>query len=388
MPGRVVLAMSGGVDSSVAALLLKRQGYDVVGLFMRTGDHGAVPSADRHRGCCSALDAGDARRVADRLDIPFYALDFEQEFSRIIDYFADEYLTGRTPNPCVVCNSWLKFGKLWEYGQQLEADFIATGHYAQIVDRAGDHELHCAVDPDKDQSYVLYGLQRSILPRLLFPIGAMRKEEVRALARESGLAVADKPDSVEICFVPDGDHAELIHRRRPDAARPGNIVDTEGHVLGHHDGIERFTIGQRKGLGVAAGQRRYVLRLVPSENEVVLGDREELLASGLMASQVNWLANLPQTPRACSVKIRYRHSAAAAVVRPLPDGSAAIDFAEPQTAITPGQAAVFYDGDRVLGGGWIERARTAGEDVEAIAATTSLAQRREFDPTIVSRHSP
>src|SRR4051812_20976854 len=204
MPGRVVLAMSGGVDSSVAAVLLRRQGYDVVGLFMRTGveaPHDDTP--DRKKGCCSAVDAGDARRVADRLDIPFYALDFEQDFGRVIDYFADEYLAGRTPNPCVVCNSWLKFGRLWAYARQLDAGHIATGHYARVLRRDGRVELHRAADPDKDQSYVLYGLSREVLPHLLFPVGEYRKEEVRALARAAGLGVADKPDSVEICFVPD-----------------------------------------------------------------------------------------------------------------------------------------------------------------------------------------
>src|SRR4051812_10745804 len=198
MAERVVLAMSGGVDSSVAAVLLKQQGYDIVGLFMRTGSHEESPaSQDRHRGCCSALDAGDARRVADRLDLPFYALDFERDFDRIIDYFADEYLAGRTPNPCVVCNSWLKFGRLWSYARQLQADFIATGHYARLVrDEGREPQLHRALDPDKDQSYVLYGLRREVLPHLLFPIGAYRKEQVRDLARRAGLgAVADKPDS-------------------------------------------------------------------------------------------------------------------------------------------------------------------------------------------------
>src|SRR6266852_3848183 len=277
MPVRVVLAMSGGVDSSVAALLLKQQGYEVIGLFMRTGVHGAADdSPSRKKGCCSALDAGDARRVADRLDIPFYALDFEQDFDRIIDYFADEYLAGRTPNPCVVCNNWLKFGKLWSYGKQLQADYIATGHYAQVRADDGRLDLCRAVDDDKDQSYVLFGLRRSILPRLLFPIGGLRKDEVRSLAREAGLGVHDKPDSVEICFVPDGDHAALIRRRRPELVTAGHIVDTAGNVLAEHDGIENFTIGQRKGLGFAAGRRRYVLKIVPGHNQVTIGDREEL----------------------------------------------------------------------------------------------------------------
>src|SRR6516164_9769362 len=358
MAARVVLAMSGGVDSSVAAYLLKQQGYDVIGLFMRTGAHGADDGRPDHKkGCCSALDAGDARRVADRLDIPFYALDFERDFGRIIDYFADEYLAGRTPNPCVVCNSWLKFGRLWAYGEQLEADFIATGHYAQVFGGAGGAELHRAADADKDQSYVLYGLRRALLPRLLFPIGGYCKEEVRALAREAGLGVADKPDSVEICFVPDQDHAGLIRRRRPGLATAGRIVDTAGNVLAEHDGIERFTVGQRKGLGFAGGERRYVLRIVPGANEVVVGEREDLLAVGLVASRVNWLTPAaPQGPLACAAKIRYRHAAAPATVTALPDGAARVEFAEPQSAVTPGQAVVFYDGPRVLGGGWIEEA--------------------------------
>jgi tRNA-specific 2-thiouridylase len=370
MAKRVVLAMSGGVDSSVAAVLLKRQGYDVVGLFMRTGAHDSLQtgphtvslvdepkanpplSHDRHRGCCSALDAGDARRVADRLDIPFYALDFEREFDRIIDYFSDEYLAGRTPNPCVVCNNWLKFGQLWTFAQQLGADRIATGHYARI----DDSRLLKAVDLDKDQSYVLHGIRREVLPRLLFPIGHLPKAEVRTLARESNLGVADKPDSVEICFVPDGDHAGLIRRRRPELATAGIIRDEAGTILGEHDGYERFTIGQRKGLGIATGSRRFVLYIIPESREVVVGDPERLLAPGLIASRINWLIDFPVEPLRCTAKIRYRHPGAAATVTATEDGGAHVAFDEPQTAITPGQAVVFYDGDRVLGGGWIEGA--------------------------------
>jgi tRNA-specific 2-thiouridylase len=348
--------MSGGVDSSVAACLLKRQGHEVVGLFMRTGAHAEEDGrADRKKGCCSAVDAGDARRVADRLDIPFYALDFERDFGRVIDYFADEYLAGRTPNPCVVCNSWLKFGQLWAYGRKLEAEYIATGHYARLVRAGGEAELHRAADPDKDQSYVLYGIRREVLPRLLFPVGGYRKEEVRAIAREAGLGVADKPDSVEICFVPDGDHAALIRKRRPGAATAGRFVDGAGRVLGEHGGIERFTVGQRKGLGLAAGSRRYVLKIVPGANEVVLGDREELLAAGLRAGAVNWLVEPPTAEVSCLAKIRYRHQPAAARVR-VEGAGAVVRFEEPQSAVTPGQAVVFYDATRVLGGGWIEEA--------------------------------
>jgi tRNA-specific 2-thiouridylase len=364
MAARVVAAMSGGVDSSVAAYLLKREGYDVIGLFMRTGAHGAADSAhSRKRGCCSALDAGDARRVADQLDIPFYALDFESDFNRIIDYFADEYVVGRTPNPCVVCNNWLKFGKLWEYGQQLRADYVATGHYARLIHSEGGTELHRALDPAKDQSYVLFGLQPSILSRILFPLGSLVKEQVRDTARAAALAVADKPDSVEICFVPDGDHGSLIRERRPGRAAAGPIVDTSGRMLAEHQGIENFTVGQRKKLGFAAGERRYVLRVVASENTVVVGDREELLSQGLIASGVNWLLDTPPgVPLDCTAKIRYRHPPAPARAIPLASDSVRVDFDEPQSAITPGQAVVFYAGSRVLGGGWIDRSlETIGE---------------------------
>jgi tRNA-specific 2-thiouridylase len=356
MPARVVLAMSGGVDSSVAAHLLKEQGYDVVGLFMRTGVHAPNDDGPAHKkGCCSAVDASDARRVADRLDIPFYALDFASDFGRVMDYFADEYVHGRTPNPCVVCNSWLKFGKLWSYGKQLGADFIATGHYVRKAAIDGEHRLLRAVDPAKDQSYVLFGLRRSLLPYLLFPLGAYHKAEVRTMARAAGLgSVADKPDSVEICFVPDNDHAGFIRRHRPGLQTAGSIVDTQGNVLAAHDGIEQFTIGQRKGLGFGSASRRYVLKIVPETRDVIIGESEELLASALRATGVNWLINPPTEPIACQAKIRYRHEPAEATVMPLEENGACIEFARPLSAITPGQAVVFYDGERLLGGGWIE----------------------------------
>jgi tRNA-specific 2-thiouridylase len=361
MPGRVVLAMSGGVDSSASAVLLKGQGYEVVGLFMRTGTHtdAADGRPDNKKGCCSAIDAGDARRVADRLDIPFYAVDFEREFDRIIDYFADEYLRGRTPNPCVVCNTWLKFGQLWQFGKTLGCDFIATGHYARVVRGPAGAELHRGLDPDKDQSYVLHGIRREVLDRLLFPIGGLPKAEVRRIARDAGLAVADKPDSVEICFVPSGDHTDVVRRRR--AVAGGAIVDTAGAVLGGHDGIDRFTVGQRKGLGVGGGGRkRFVLEIVPDTRTVVVGDAEELLADGLEASAVNWLTDPPAGPLECAAKIRYRHAGVPATVAATADGGAVVRFAEPQPAVTPGQAVTFYAGDRVLGGGWIERPVRAG----------------------------
>jgi tRNA-specific 2-thiouridylase len=360
MPKRVVLAMSGGVDSSVAAWLLKEQGYDVVGLFMRTGVHApetdTCDTSSHKKGCCSALDAGDARRVADRLDIPFYALDFEDDFGRIMDYFADEYSRGRTPNPCVVCNNWLKFGKLWSYGKQLEADFIATGHYVRITDDAGEAQLRKGIDPNKDQSYVLFGLRRSLLSKLLFPIGGMPKDEVRSLARKVGLEVAEKPDSVEICFVPDNDHFGFIKKHRPELASAGVIRGRDGTVFAEHDGIERFTVGQRKGLGFGGGQRRYVLEIVPETRDVIVGDKEDLLSPALEASRVNWLIEPPTASLTCEAKIRYRHEAASATVTPLDDGNVRVEFDRLQSAVTPGQAVVFYDGDRVLGGAWIDRA--------------------------------
>src|SRR5436309_3170257 len=314
MSSRVILAMSGGVDSSVAAYLLKKQGYEVIGLFMRTGVHGDDDDAPaRKKGCCSALDAGDARRVADRLDIPFHALDFEEDFSRIMDYFVDEYAAGRTPNPCVVCNTWLKFGKLWSYGKQLGADFVATGHYAQMRAVGGEPQLHRGSDPAKDQSYVLFGLRRSLLPHLLFPIGGMRKDEVRAIAREAGLGVAEKPDSVEICFVPNNDHFAFIQERRPDLVSAGVIRDkATGKVLAEHDCIAKFTSGQRKGMGFGAGSRRYVLEIVPDTREIWVGDKEELLASSLRAARVNWLIDAPMEALTCQAQIRYRAAAAPA----------------------------------------------------------------------------
>ena len=359
---RVVLAMSGGVDSSASAVLLKKQGYDVVGLFMRTGTRGhdqPDTRPDNKKGCCSAIDAGDARRVADRLDIPFFALDFEREFDRIIDYFADEYGMGRTPNPCVVCNTWLKFGQLWEFARQLGAEFVATGHYARVLPGCSGPELHQGVDWGKDQSYVLHGIPRLLLPHLHFPVGGFMKNEIRALAREAGLgSVAEKPDSVEICFVPSGRHTDVVRSRRPEIARAGVIVEKDGTVIGEHDGIDRFTIGQRKGLGVAAGRKRFVLEIVPETNMVIVGNQEDLQAAGLIASRMNWLADVPAEAFTCSAKIRYRHVGVTATVRATAEGGAEVLFKEPQAAVTPGQAVAFYDGTRVLGGGWIEKAIT------------------------------
>lgn len=355
MPKRVVLAMSGGVDSSVAAWLLKEQGFEVIGLFMRTGVADDGPRAGHKKGCCSSLDARDARRVAALLDIPFYALDFADDFRRIMDYFTDEYLQGRTPNPCVMCNNWLKFGKLWSYGKQLEADFIATGHYAQVLPGAQGPELRRSADPVKDQTYVLFGLRQNLLDRLLFPVGGFTKEQIRDLALQARLPVAAKPDSQEICFIPTGNHADFIRQQRPGLVTVGKIVDRDGQVLGNHDGIDQFTVGQRKGLHVAAGSRRYVLEILPHEGTVVVGPREACLSPGLYAERANWLIEPPTEPLACEVKIAYRSPPVPATVRAVPEQGVEVRFAEPQPGVAPGQAAVFYDGDRVLGGGWIAR---------------------------------
>ncbi len=351
---RVVLAMSGGVDSSVAAWLLRRAGHDVVGLFMRHGqpDQPACTTTGRKQGCCSAADAEDARRVADRLGIPFYVLNFGQQFSRIIEYFVAEYTAGRTPNPCVACNTWLKFGKLLEYADSMGAELIATGHYARLAPAAdGGLALCRGRDASKDQSYVLWGIQRQLLGRLSFPVGEYQKGEIRRMAAELGLDVAAKPDSQEICFVPDGDHARFIRQYRGGGDTGGDIVTTDGVVVGRHQGLERFTIGQRKGLGVAFGEPRYVVRLEPATGRVVVGTKAELARRDLTASAANWLAD---PPAHCDAKIRYRSGAAAATLELLPGDRFAVHFDEPCFGVAPGQAAVCYQGDRLLGGGWID----------------------------------
>ncbi|MEX1095054.1 MAG: tRNA 2-thiouridine(34) synthase MnmA [Planctomycetales bacterium] len=385
---RVVLAMSGGVDSSAAARLLLDQGHEVVGLFMRSGaieetvcatpadDPFAVVTrpaerAGHKQGCCSAADAADARRVADRLDIPFHALDFREAFGRIKDYFADEYLAGRTPNPCVMCNNWLKFGKLWEFAEQVGAERIATGHYARIV--SGQWSVvsgqkrefgvcppstdHCplltrGIDRAKDQSYVLFGIDRGLLERVLLPVGEFEKPEIRELARRTGLRVHDKPDSQEICFIPSNDYAEFIERHRGPRETAGELVDTAGNVVGAHAGYEQFTIGQRRGLGVAFGSPRYVVAVEPETRRVVIGAQADLARTELEADRLNWLADVPAR-FSCRAQIRYRHEPAEAEVRVLDENRMRVEFAAPQYGVAPGQAVVLYDGDRVLGGGWI-----------------------------------
>jgi len=375
---RIVLAMSGGVDSSVAAHLLREAGHDVIGVFMRHGEQSPVACAapvgaaaaagslpiiapqrlDHKQGCCSASDAEDARRVAERLDIPFYALNLEEEFGRIIDYFVDEYTQGRTPNPCVACNTWLKFGKLFDYADSVGAEFVATGHYARLVadEAGGEPHLLRGLDTAKDQSYVLFGVERSRLRRMLLPVGGYRKTEIRRLAAQIGLRVAEKRDSQEICFVTTGKHDEFIRDRRGDDAEDtsGEIVTTDGTVVGRHQGIEGFTIGQRKGLRIAMGDRRFVVRIERDTRRVVIGQRHELARTELTASGVNWLTEPPTGPRPCLAQIRYNSQARPALLTPLPADRIHIALDDPQDGVAPGQAVVCYDGERVLGGGWIE----------------------------------
>ncbi len=358
---KVVVAMSGGVDSSVAACLLVEQGYEVVGLFMRTGvaepapatAHPLTTSGRPHQGCCSATDAADARYVAGMLDIPFYALNFERDFDRLIDYFADEYARGRTPNPCVVCNNDLKFGKIVDYADAVGARYVATGHYARVGRRDGCRVLMRGRDARKDQSYVLFGLDRAVLDRVLFPVGDLIKSEVRSLATRWGLPNAAKPDSVEICFAPGRDYARVVRERRPEALVEGEVLNEAGEVMGRHAGIAHYTIGQRRGLGIAAGRPVYVTGLDVDRNSVTLGSADSLLQEALIGQRANFLVACPEDTFRAQVKIRYLHTAAPATIWRLPGDSVRVVFDEPQRAITPGQAAVFYDGDVVLGGAWI-----------------------------------
>jgi len=366
--------MSGGVDSSVAAHLLTGEGHEVIGVFMRHGEESPVAScnlegtgetvlnvlnqrADHKQGCCSASDAADARRVADRLDIPFYALNLQQEFGQIMDYFAQEYVQGRTPNPCVMCNNWIKFGKLFDYADSAGADYVATGHYARLhqMGDTGQPQLIRGVDPSKDQTYALFGIARKYLRRMMLPVGQFEKQQIRAMASEVGLRVAEKKDSQEICFVTSGRHEQFVRNRREDAGQQGNFVLTDGTVVGQHEGIERFTIGQRKGLGIALGSPHYVVRIDAQSNDVVLGDLAELGKRELIANQCNWLVDLPHNSFRCDAMIRYNSRPMPCKVTVRDDQTIHVAFDEPRNGIAPGQAVVCYDGDTVLGGGWIDR---------------------------------
>jgi len=352
---RVVAAMSGGVDSSVAAALLREAGHEVIGLSMQLYDQreGHVTFGS----CCTLDDLADARRVARALGIPHYIVNFEREFtSEVVSDFVREYVAGRTPIPCVHCNGDLKFATLLERAQGFDAEVVATGHYARL-DRDDDGRVRLCrgVDRGKDQSYFLFSLRQDQLARAAFPVGDLHKDAVREHARRLGLLVAEKKDSYELCFVPDGDHAAFVERHAPGALSAGVITDRAGHVLGRHEGTHRYTIGQRKGLGLSSPIPLYVVDIRPDERTVVVGPRDALDRTTLTASRVNWIAGLPPAgPVRAEVQIRYRHREAPATVTPLAGDRVQVEFDEPQTAITPGQATVFYEGDIVLGGGWID----------------------------------
>lgn len=353
--------MSGGVDSSVAAALLVEQGYDVVGISLKLADRkssGEESSGAAPGGCCSIDDFADARRVADALGFPHYTLNMSREFHEaVVAPFAEEYLRGRTPLPCARCNEVVKFDLLWTRAAALGADFLATGHYARRVGEGAEARLLTGRDRAKDQSYFLFTIPRPNLARVLFPVGDRTKAEVREIARARALPVAEKPESQELCFVPTGDYAGWIERFAPDrVAGEGEIVDEAGRVLGRHGGAHRYTVGQRRGLGLARPHPLYVLQVDAEENRVVVGEEDRLERTRLRATRVNWLA-APADGARVEVKVRHRNEPGAArIFRVAREDSEAVDvvFDAPKKAIAPGQAAVFYDGEQVLGGGWIE----------------------------------
>jgi len=360
----VVVAMSGGVDSSLTAALMKEQGHDVIGINMRL--HGSGPAEEEQdyslsKSCCSIVEMEDARKVCQQLDIPFYAMNFEQEFRKsVIDYFVEEYQRGRTPNPCVACNAFLKFKFLLGKALALGADYLATGHYCRNIfdETSGQYKLTRALDASKDQSYVLYMLNQKQLSRVLFPLGDYRKSETRAMAAERKLVVANKPESQDICFVAGGDYRDFIQRKvGEEVALPGPIVNTAGQVVGQHQGLTGYTIGQRKGLGAIASRPTYVLKLVPESNTLVVGDDLELRARELEADGVNWVTGAwPSAPVRADIKIRYKAQEMPGTVTPLDPAQRTVKIVldNPTRAITPGQAVVFYQGDEVLGGGLIK----------------------------------
>jgi tRNA-specific 2-thiouridylase len=371
----IAVAMSGGVDSSTVAAMLRAEGHNVVGLTMqlwnqrRLAGHEGMPEQVQGR-CCSIDDVYDARRVAEDLGIPYYVVNHEERFERdVVRPFIDEYISGRTPIPCSLCNNHLKFDQLLITARQIGADLLATGHYARCEFSLERNRwlLRRAADPAKDQTYFLFGLTQEQLSRTLFPLGNMQKPQVRELARGHHLALAEKPDSQEICFVPGGDYKRFIDaylaeqgEQLPDTS--GELVTTDGRVLGHHEGVHNFTVGQRKGLGVATGSPLYVIHINGAEGKVTVGGNDDLLSRTLIARDLNWIAidglsgAGANAPMRVSAKIRHRHEPAPAMIENAPDGEVRVTFDEAQRAITPGQAVVFYDGDLVVGGGWIAEA--------------------------------
>ena len=349
---KIAVAMSGGVDSSVAAALLQEEGHEVIGVTMQLR-----PLSDENNG--NGLDAiEDARKVAGKLDIPHHVIDLRDIFARtIIADFCREYSLGNTPNPCVLCNKYIKFGMLWEKVRELGAEFLATGHYARIeTDNSGKYLLKKGKDQRKDQSYFLCQLTQEQLSRTLFPLGNLTKVKVRQIASELKLPVAERPESQEMCFIPDNDYAKFLKEYALETVAPGPIVDRQGNVLGQHEGIAFYTIGQRKGLGISAAKPLYVTAIEPERNAVVVGTKEQTYSSELVADNLNWIAaSMPEQSIKVKARVRYRHPEAEAIVSPLDETSVYVKFAEPQMAITPGQAVVFYDGDTVIGGGTIIR---------------------------------
>ena len=360
---RVVVAMSGGVDSSVVAAMLAEQGFDVIGVTLQLYDHGAALA--KKGACCAGRDIHDARRVAEEMGFPHYVLDYENIFKdAVIDEFADSYLGGATPVPCIRCNERVKFKDLLETARDLDADCMATGHYIQRMDGENGAELHCATDSSRDQSYFLFSTTKDQLEFLRFPLGHLpSKDETRKLAARYGLPVADKPDSQDICFVPDGNYASVIEKLRPGAADPGDIVDMNGTVLGQHRGVIHYTIGQRRGLGIGGLETPlYVVRLDPDTRQVVVGPKEALSRRIVPVREINWLGDEPFTSRPewhLAVKIRSTRPPREAVVRPISDTEAEVELIVAEEGVSPGQACVFYDpeGSRILGGGWIWRGK-------------------------------